>query len=601
MNESTSPKDRHPADTEPRGQTGLGSARWFDWMGWPTVFVLAIWGAMTVAAILFVAQFGQNLPRNDDYFFLRQMQGFAGVPPLGWFWEQAAEHRMPLGRVLQWVTWLLGRGDLRLGQAVGVVSTAAMALLMLLVLKGGVARLDYADALIPILLLHLGHGAFFLFFFVSAKAATSVLIPLALLLLLRAGLAPTNRIALAAGLTCVLLPLSGSQGIAATPFAVTALTALIAVLWRAGRRPTAVYLAVAGLLATILFMAFFVGHTFAAFPRARSGDIGLAIRKTTLFWAGAFGPAAWKLRGVSQLGIGLFLLTTALVVVFKKPRQWLPVICTLCALGGTAATGVAVGVLRQAEGMPFYYYFAAANLGVIVYAIWRLWDFERLGASVRYALFLLGAAGLWYYGSEGRAAGREWRERAQSFEEDVGRGLPITALVARHRYALACPSITEAEFAEDLLFLRDCKVEPFTGIRDDEVYRDQPVAEPDVRLSDLERGGDRYVVVGANPRISIQLERLGKVAYVRFQFHPLSEVGYNRFSVLWRSGRTEDVGLDGCAAEARLLYNALKPGFMRQQTIWVGADTDRIVLLFANTAKEFKLSGLVLGLEQLPR
>src|SRR5690348_11354967 len=66
------------------------------------VFVSAVWAVMAAAAFWFTWTYGSKYPYFDDFGLTQWLSGEEPVTP-HWLWEQHADHRIPVPKLL-WVT-----------------------------------------------------------------------------------------------------------------------------------------------------------------------------------------------------------------------------------------------------------------------------------------------------------------------------------------------------------------------------------------------------------------------------------------------------------------------------------------------------------------
>lgn len=120
------------------------------------VFVWAVWAVMVGLAAGFVAQYGRNIPVNDEWAFVPDY--FA--PPghqFGWLFERHTDHRYPLARGIFLACLHLSGYDFRAAQWVSLGVTAAAAACLVAAARRFRGTAEYTDCLYPVLLLHRGH------------------------------------------------------------------------------------------------------------------------------------------------------------------------------------------------------------------------------------------------------------------------------------------------------------------------------------------------------------------------------------------------------------------------------------------------------------
>src|ERR687891_1302134 len=89
-------------------------------------FVWALWSAMSVAALLFVARYASNVPSWDDWDMVPTLTGNQPVT-WNWLWSQHNEHRVPLPRLIFLGLNRLALVDMRVTMYFDILLMAALA------------------------------------------------------------------------------------------------------------------------------------------------------------------------------------------------------------------------------------------------------------------------------------------------------------------------------------------------------------------------------------------------------------------------------------------------------------------------------------------
>ena len=175
------------------------------------LFVWLVWLAMAALTLAQVAHYGRLLPFSDDWTLVPCLTGDLPVTA-SWLWQPFNEHRIPIPKLL-WVGLLEGsRLDFRAPiffDAGLMVASSAGLLLAARRIRG---RWAFADAFLPLLLLHWDQMAFdwaFLLPFSSSVAMSAAVLFVAATTPGRLG--PAG--AAVAGLCVAALPLTGGQGL----------------------------------------------------------------------------------------------------------------------------------------------------------------------------------------------------------------------------------------------------------------------------------------------------------------------------------------------------------------------------------------------------
>ncbi len=278
-------------------------------------FVWATWALLTALTLAFVARFGPDLPRWDDFDVVDVVAGEHRAT-VEWLWSLHNEHRVPLPRLVLLGLYRLSGNDFRAGMFFNVAALAALAAGSVAVaarLRGG-SRTH--DAVFPLVMLGAAHHVNLLWswqvqFVLSTVAAGAII----LLIVSHEGW-PSPRGAAMAGLGLAALPLCGANGLALVP--ALACWLLVAAVARGssgtprGRRDSLVAL-ISVAPALFLVGLYLLGlRRDARLPGAVG--IGAAMRTSLQFLALMFGPAArdvWPASGV--VAMGLVALSAAVV------------------------------------------------------------------------------------------------------------------------------------------------------------------------------------------------------------------------------------------------------------------------------------------------
>src|SRR5262249_21244301 len=132
--------------------------------------------------------------------------------------SQVSEHRLPLSRLLYLGLLRLSGGDFRAGMAFNSLATATVAALLILACRKVRGRLAVSDCFFPLALLHVGHWTNLLWGwgiqFVSAVCLSGGLLAW---VAVEKGAPLSGAKPLMPGLTLLLLPLCGANGLLLTP------------------------------------------------------------------------------------------------------------------------------------------------------------------------------------------------------------------------------------------------------------------------------------------------------------------------------------------------------------------------------------------------
>jgi hypothetical protein len=173
---------------------------------------------MVGTMLTWIACYGSNVPWKED---LVMVPALVGKEPhlLQWLWAQTMEHRTPVQRAVYLLLLRASDGDFRIGMLADVLALGGICLVMLVMarhVRGGETRL--ADVFFPLALLHLGHADQIFLGYNIQFAISNALICTWLMIIVGKCWPLSPKVAVTAGLTLVLLPLSGGNGMILTPF-----------------------------------------------------------------------------------------------------------------------------------------------------------------------------------------------------------------------------------------------------------------------------------------------------------------------------------------------------------------------------------------------
>ena len=475
-------------------------------------FVWATWAVMALVALAHVARYGRNVPLAEDWLLVAPLTGNED-DLANWLWEPVNEHRLPLPKLV-----LLGllklTGDFRSGMVFNVLALSALALAMIRsvrTLRGG--RTRYADAFLPVALLHLGHWpnlvwGWQLQFVLSTTLASAVLL---ILVGRRSPMGLATAVTAAACL--VLLPLTGANGLAFVPGLAVALAWEGVVRWR-DRTPGGHGRVAGGVLigAGVVSVAMAVVYLVTYESQPGKAVAGIRATVTTSLKALAFGlgPAAARSWRLSALVVGTFFVGAAIVigrrVLRDRGSDRRRALALLLFLGGSAVLALGVGVGRAAdpfgEDMPIRYVLLAVPGLCAGYIAWSSYGAsDRMGRRMP----VLALAAIVVVLPVNTHEGLQWRDYYRSgvdaFEGDVAAGISRVDLARRHRAFLL--HWNEPLLATNMKLLSEAGIGPFPAIREN-----RPALTTVVRtVDDFESGSSPAWSTFASPtsaaRISV--------------------------------------------------------------------------------------------------
>ena len=314
--------------------------------------LLAVWAAMSLAALGFGLRFGHDLPWNDEWEFVPALTGHEPVGP--WLWQQHNEHRLPLPRALYLGLYRLA-GDFRTGIVAQVVILSGLSLGLMRAAAVARGRPAWADACLPVGLLHWGHAENFLmgyqinFALVCGFACGLVVVAN------RTTATNRFRTGLTAGGLLLLLELCGGTGLAFVPPVALWLLVLAAGEARTNRLRAAVLVGIV-VVAVAYVAVYFVGYERPPGHPAVSFDHpGRAARVTLQFLAMGLGygvAGGWMLAALWVMSLLVGTVGYWLQAWWADRSARLAAEGTLAVLGGAVGLAVLVGVGRSGFANP---------------------------------------------------------------------------------------------------------------------------------------------------------------------------------------------------------------------------------------------------------
>jgi hypothetical protein len=499
-------------------------------------FVWAAWIFMLLVDLFVLVKYGRAFPSGEDWYLVPALTG-NDPNVLQSLWAQNNEHRVPFPRLILLILLIISGGDFRSGMIFNTLSLAALALAATLVarhIRGG--RTHYVDAIFPITLLHLGHSENMFWSWQITQLVPSVLICVIFLVLVANRTFREPRAAVLAGVSLMLLPLGGANGLVFVPL-ISAWLALCGIRnWHVvaapQRRWSDIFLVFAATVAVILTGLYFIGYQQPTWLPPHPG-VGAAIEATFQFLGLGFGPIArnwWQALAAISFSL---LVSSGVVGLLALARigneERLRALGMLIFLGNFVLYAIAIGWGRAPAlpifgGWPLRYVLFAAPALCIGFFMWELYGSPRVRGVVQWALLLL-LIGLLPFNTVHAFNAMNWFvEQDKPLTYDLMMGEPAPVLAERHKTVLMHWSSTE-ELAGYMRMLRDKGMGPFAqmagdveqvllsqsddqnmGMQDDQVLPQQPAVGRDsfgapvmqeIRYS-LPQAREVYLVWGLN-------------------------------------------------------------------------------------------------------
>jgi hypothetical protein len=424
------------------------------------VFVWGVWALLSVALIGYVGFVNDDFPTLDDWHLVPVYTGQQPVTA-SWLWEQYNEHRLPLPKLLLIIGGILSNHDYRAGMFMSALALSALAALMITTAGrlGGGPR--FADAFLPLALLHWGQYETLIISYALNLVASTVLGSLVLITIVRLRGGPTLAQGSLIGLCLLALPLCGTNGAVLVPVLAVWLAVAGITQWRSGqvhgRRDAAVMIGLAVAAAALLAVYLHSLQRLSSKPQSSAGDVA---RVALQFLAEGFGPLAewrWELSGGV---LGLVVLLTLLTLAREwrvAPSERLRTFGLLCFGGAMVCLAIGIGWGRGSVGTR-YVTLAAPGL-CLAYLVSRPAP-RPLIAWGLFALFVGLLIPSTYFGV---MRGERRRDQMRRLQADVASGMTPAELGAKWAPIMYHPdgAVTVAERFE---MLRQARQGPYRSL-----------------------------------------------------------------------------------------------------------------------------------------
>jgi hypothetical protein len=223
-------------ETPDERPTPTGWSRLRDRIG-PTL-AWGVWGALSIAMILYVRQNTRNVPYWDEFAMVPVLTGVEPVS-LQWAWGLHNEHRPVISRLVMAGLYRTFGNDFRVVRYANALLFSAMAAAMLVLARKLRGSTRATDATLPLTVLNLAQAECLVNGFALNLILSSLL---AIVLIVAAGLARggggARTLAPTLGLCLVLLPLTGGSGLTMIPPLALWLAGYVMWGWWSGERPS---------------------------------------------------------------------------------------------------------------------------------------------------------------------------------------------------------------------------------------------------------------------------------------------------------------------------------------------------------------------------
>jgi len=506
--------------------------------GTATGFVWTLWFVMTVSTVVFVRQFGSNVPSWDDWDMVPTMTGNQPIT-LDWLWSQHNEHRMPLPRIilLLW-TYFFGC-DFRAGMYLNVVLLSLLAFAMIVCARRLRGRLCFADGIFPIAFLHWGHAANFLWSWQINQELPVIISGAFLLVVIREKRQFNLKSIFLIGICLLSLPLCCANGVAIVPALILWLLYVVffpghSQALPAGRHS---FLILAFVLTGLLLVALtFVGYQKVPYHPVSPG-LWDSLKAGVQLGSLCFGPAAipiWKLAGLSFICFAILSVFFLFRVLVQQPEERIRAAGLILFLGAYGALTFVLGSGRPFTALEARYALFFVPPLCCLYFIWTIYGPIRLQFLIRNSLFVTMGLALSPNMRAGLEYGNNLRSKLQSFECAIETGHPAYWLINRYGNYLH----PHQDILTDYLpMLRQANVGIYRHLRDEPVFHKVSLPLVPPALNDLTWKEGIARATGSYPFLVFSLPENRYVCGIRLHYsYPNNEDHLSYVSIYWKKG-----------------------------------------------------------------
>ncbi len=411
------------------------------------IFVWSVWAAMLLFAVACIFMYGRNIPLAEDWHLVAPLTG--NEPGLAkWLWQQNNEHRIPLPKIILLALLKITHGDFRSGMFLTVLSTGFIVAALIKVfyhVRGG--KTYYCDAFFPLALLHIGNWENFYWSWQFTFILPTILTLFLLIVIIQYKKLLQLRIALAAAVCTIALPLCGANGLMYVMPALPWLSYEAFLHFRSkeagANRSVGLILITAVLITLLIAGAYFIGYERPAWYPP-SPDVITTLITSAKFMSLAFGPAVSSYWGLSMVAVLLVVICTGTLLIFTlfkyRGTAFTRALGLSFLLGGNIIFALALGYGRASMvptlGLPMRYVLLAVPTLIICYSTWQFYDVYELKKFFQWGLFLIMLALI----IPNTHKGFEWRNYyltgTKAVQQDIKNGIPTAALAARNQQFL---------------------------------------------------------------------------------------------------------------------------------------------------------------------
>jgi hypothetical protein len=514
---------------------------------WLNVFAAwGVWAVMLAANLAVVYQYSpRQMPMSDE---LQELGGGAELT-WRWLWEQHAEHRIPLSKLIWLGTLKISNYDFRVGNLAEVIAVGLVAMTLMLAVRRIRGSTRWTDAFFPLVLLNFGQTYPVFLWWWQVNHTLPPLLACLLLVVAFRNPNPNARELVISGLLLVLLSVSGPGGLPYVPplalwLGWNAVRSPSVGDWRA--RVTALVLVAAAVAMVAFYFVRFDRH-FGAMPPAELDPDGIkASLKTSIqllsVSLGTKTGETWKAWGLLAAVFWACGVFTALVAVFTRPAERNRAMGLSLFLCGSAALLLVLGWARanypHENTFEGHYLTKGVPALCCVYLLFAILCRPSPAAELQGCMFIAAVIPCIFFVLDRKTILQVADRRLHATYEmadDLDGGMSAYAWHQKHKEFQGMAGVNPYVVAQFLQHLRDLGVPPFVKLQDE---KELPISPDPVSMNEVSRTGEIFEMIGDDPAMIYSLDRPRHVVAVLIRITYLNETKERPalLQLYWKNG-----------------------------------------------------------------
>jgi hypothetical protein len=410
-------------------------------------FVWSVWLIILTAMLGLAVSYTVNIPWADEWDYASVL---GGARPISFalLWEQHNEHRVPLPKLIWFLSLRLSHYNFRALSFFHILAFAGLSAGLVVYAKFVRGWTAYSDAFFPLLVLNPAHYQNLLWAWQIAFILPVLLIGVLLLVIVRTIVRDNSftwKSIVIASACLILLPLCGAVGLVFGPVLSLWVGYVALSHWESPERLSRHkrLLLLAAVCIVILLAVLYLHGLEKPQQIPPTPGFAASLRASLEFLSGSFGfhaGLAWPSIGLAMLILILASAAIVLTAVVRQTQARLSSIGFLLFLGAGCLLALSIGVGRAGFGVgaglqPRYVTLALPAL-LCVYFVWLAYTPLAVSRVIQIVLFAVVLMLLPISVREALAFRQLRLQQAEAFRTDLQSGMAATALVQRHATTL---------------------------------------------------------------------------------------------------------------------------------------------------------------------